>query len=849
MIGDTMSKRLVTTLIIIWTLLGVLAMVWYYAPAASKTDGITTYDDYAVTQSNVYISAAADGYSIVYKLTPGGALDDYWLQRRDAYYKKIELFGIEKIVYKDDLYAVCRGLFHAGGTDNLGYRVIRFDEKLVPCMDSGWLVIDGHVTGLSADEDRLYITGLSPDDTRLAVYEIKYDDLKEIETKKKNKSSESKSGNSNKDSDEEDEEFVELTPVMTDVADTGRTYVDACYEPSKLHVRYDNQSVNEDDYFLVDKSAANAYDKLKIPAKLVKEEYGLYPGLIVLIWIIGIPVLVLICVIFHNRGHFIYSAVIMTVVIAAVIAAGTFASFVTRANIAEKQYADFSAYVLGSVFDKMDLAAVGEEMGVKERVSSDTSAEELEAKLKAFYDSETCKQMLADFDTKVRLSEEGEGIYGFVLVKRSNGEVLLSNVGASRDYIGHLFGKTAADLATANSSGSHIRTASIDNGRVVFLARSLDEQGLYGCSVVALCDYGQDVIEIARENKKYIDTAIKIFLIATLLVIFVLYLQSRDVHLIAQMLKAMAEGKSNIKKPNVRGSDLVAMKNSVYEIEKNIRSVNRAKFMTFEAYYRFAPKSIEKILGKNSIVEVDVGDDTRLMGTVAIVATKGNVVAFPERTNRIFEILEESRKEQNGIYITCNETLSSARFLFADKNSNAVAFGNEVLNGTRELTNREYTNTLVLLHYTRFSYGVVGTKEQSVAYLGSNEVETLAAYTDWLRGFRLSYVATGSVIEHENCGDVRYIGFIIASDKTKIDLYELLSGSSTRVKEAKKKLAKPFEDALQLFYAQDFFLARNAFTDILRDFPEDELVKWYLFECESRLNNDTEEVFTGALHK
>ena len=38
------------------------------------------------------------------------------------------------------------------------------------------------------------------------------------------------------------------------------------------------------------------------------------------------------------------AAVIMTVVIAAVIAAGTFASFVTRANIAEKQYADLQLF-------------------------------------------------------------------------------------------------------------------------------------------------------------------------------------------------------------------------------------------------------------------------------------------------------------------------------------------------------------------------------------------------------------------------------------------------------------------------------------------------------------------------
>ena len=843
-----MSKRLVLFLIILWTLLGVLAMVWYYSPAAQDTDGITYEESYAVAEHNVFVSTNVDGNGVIYKLSPGGLLEDHFLARRNKDYKEMR---IDKLAFKDDLFALFEGTFYNAGLKYTGYRVVKFTEDLVPSMDSGWLVINTGMipTGFTTDEDRLYITSISSDGKQLAVYEVKYDDLVSlVAIKEDSKKKDSKKKDS--ENEDEDEEFRELTAIKTDVTEGIREFTDACYEPGILHIRLDNENLSVDEYFETDKNAANAYDRFKIPSKLIHEQNGFYPGLIILIWIIGIPVIVLLCVLLHHRGHFIYASLIMALVLAIVIGLSTFATFMARKEITENQYANFAEYITGGMFENLTLSDVAEVLGLKERISSDTTEEQIEEKAKAFYDNEYYALMLDEMETKIRLSEEGEGIKGFALVKRSNGEIILASDNDNRDSVEHRYGKTAADLAMSNSAGSHIRVAESGRGfeKTVFLSRSLDNDGLYGCSLLAICDYKQDFTVIVSRNKRYIKYAVQIFLIATLIVIFILYLQSRDVHLIAQMLKAMAEGKSDIKKPNVRGGDLIAMKNSVYEIEKNIRNVNRAKFMTFEAYYRFAPKSIEKILGKNSIVEVDVGDDTRLMGTVAVVATKGNVVTFPERTNRLFEIFEESRKEHNGIYITCNETLSSSRYLFAEKLHGAVPFGVEILNGARELSNREYTNTLVLLHYTRFSYGVVGTKEQSVAYLGSTELETLVGYTDWLRSLRLSFVATGAVVEHENCGDTRYIGFIIAGDKVKIDLYEILGGASQRVKEAKKKLCEPFEEALKLFYAQDFFLARNAFTDILRDFPEDELVKWYLFECESRLNGDIEDVFTGALH-
>ena len=54
-----------------------------------------------------------------------------------------------------------------------------------------------------------------------------------------------------------------------------------------------------------------------------------------------------------------------------------------------------------------------------------------------------------------------------------------------------------------------------------------------------------------------------------------------------------------------------------------------------------------------------------------------------------------------------------------------------------------------------------------------------------------------------------------------------------------------FQNALKLFYSNDFYLARNAFNEVLKINPADEIARWYLFHCEYHLNKPEAEVSYG----
>ena len=125
-------------------------------------------------------------------------------------------------------------------------------------------------------------------------------------------------------------------------------------------------------------------------------------------------------------------------------------------------------------------------------------------------------------------------------------------------------------------------------------------------------------------------------------------------------------------------------------------------------------------------------------------------------------------------------------------------------------------------------------------------------YMDWFRRMRLGVLITSAVRDHEDSPyDLRYIGFVTPDaehPEHHVELYEVLDACSTRVRQIRLQMQKKFAEALDLFYKQDFYFARNSFTEILREMPEDEITKWYLFECERYLNEADGSNFVGALH-
>ena len=344
-------------------------------------------------------------------------------------------------------------------------------------------------------------------------------------------------------------------------------------------------------------------------------------------------------------------------------------------------------------------------------------------------------------------------------------------------------------------------------------------------------------------------SALILFAVASLLCIGILALQAADLGRLAQGMHRVASGRTDVERPKVYGRDMRAVWSALGEIQKKIRDVNYAKFLTFEAYYRFAPKNIEKLLNKASITEVACGDVMRLQGTMAMISTVGPKTGSEEeveRINRLIALIGKYQEEKDGVFVSNDGSLSMLRFLFMERNldtlHSAIDFLRELGEQERD-TNSTIPRASILLHYSSFVYGIAGTTQQSSAFLVSPDTEEIERFAAWFREHGLRLVISETVKEREHYdGALRCIGYVQMSNSgKKMNMYEVLDAYDVRERSRKQAICEKFDRALELFYQHDFYLARSGFSDILKDLPTDEIAKWYLFTCETYLNMENAE--------
>uniref|UniRef100_UPI004055C991 hypothetical protein n=1 Tax=Agathobacter sp. TaxID=2021311 RepID=UPI004055C991 len=350
----------------------------------------------------------------------------------------------------------------------------------------------------------------------------------------------------------------------------------------------------------------------------------------------------------------------------------------------------------------------------------------------------------------------------------------------------------------------------------------------------------ESIPAFVQNHPDYVIYGAVVFLVTGIAAVIILWRQGRELKQLAKAVHELANGNKEIQKLSLHGTDMRRIWNSLLEMQKNINRTNYSKRQTLEACSRFIPKHIEKILGKNSIEEVNSGDMVQLWGTAAVVSSVSPMDM--QRTgaddrNQFIRLLEKHQEEEKGFFVSGNCSLNRLKILFLDESANAIEFGTAFMNEFHEMAHLEWLRTCILLYYSRYVYGVAGTNQQSFPFLLSEEMKELEKYAAWFRNLGLSLVIAENVKQRKQAEyELRYIGYIKMSEEEKIDLYEVLDACMPKERREKLRTNACFQKALELFYQHDFYLARSTFSEVLKENPKDALAKWYLFTCEKYLN-------------
>lgn len=387
--------------------------------------------------------------------------------------------------------------------------------------------------------------------------------------------------------------------------------------------------------------------------------------------------------------------------------------------------------------------------------------------------------------------------------------------------------------------------------------------------------------------------ALCIMIITTVLLIISVHIALQPVQRLSAAMSQAAEGK--IYEPDYKfmelkmpGHEIGTMWVSLKKMCKALQKKNYIHANILQSYVRFVPRKLEKLLKKETIMEVKIGDVRYINGTLGVISVAEqqeiykniNHTEYMKYVNRCFHTISRNSEENQGILLSNDFNLWSVKMMFPDSAEKAVTSGIEIVNaltGAGNLTTGLPDNPLevqpqcrpvVLVHSAPFLYGIAGTEEQAFPFISSGEIEVLSRFVPEFRKTGTRMVITEHTVKKmKRYYNMRYIGYVVSkaekdaavphsfqqyqkntcdkqgckNEKDTFRLYEILDVYPEIEKNVRLKEDKEFQEGIQMFYRNDFYLARSHFAEVLKECPGDGIAKWYLFTCEAMLNEENYE--------
>jgi hypothetical protein len=275
-----------------------------------------------------------------------------------------------------------------------------------------------------------------------------------------------------------------------------------------------------------------------------------------------------------------------------------------------------------------------------------------------------------------------------------------------------------------------------------------------------------------------------------------------------------------------------------------------------DSYARFVPRNAAGLLGRAGIMEVSTGDIAAIDECIALVSIENrhsvmhrtDRQGFMDFMNGSFTKIMEFALQRKGAMLSA-ELLDVLPILFSAKlgakPDDTLRFGLDLIDcvddvdGEGELPAPDF---FLLMHKTDFLYGIAGTDKKAFTFISSAELNFLRACNAPLRQLGIHMVATSQYLDNleaDGSKDVadsfakRHIGMVRFADEARdYTLYEMLDYLSDRERSLRLSYDERVQNAIDMFYRDDFYPAMVEFSSILKANPSDGLVRWYAFACE-----------------
>ncbi len=806
------SKSLRTRIIIVLYIISFTISLFIFSALMSRVSvdiECTAYSQYTVSGGDIYYAQNIKGTGGIFKMNGKGNVSRMFLTKSIG---DKRILGIT--AHGDNIYAILSSFIEEKDPSDLdaikytaAYRIICLDKKLnIQTQSQKFIISDDEViSGFSADDKALFITTISYDGQNARVYSVDVNQLK--------------------DPKDVATDALKVSSVRSKKASDGRFFADAIYTADGLIVRTDSDVPAGT--FTIDPYIQEAVANMKLT---VGQLFSLYSTYIIwylaalAIWFI---VLYLLIRTFENRNRTFYYIVIAEFTLFFIVLLG---AIQIAANQADSRAIEHSRFGI------ISLISLADEAGLTENLDYTDD----------FYNSDRYFEIADSLGEFVKREGNSDIFYDVFVYRLRDGIVCASGSGRNRQTLTEVYGQDLDDLASNIYRGQRYTAVDTEiegqNYRVIAAAVDIlaPEYALVGIINSTTTD-----ASVFVDNRGVFIAFLLIFAAASAFIVLVWFLHMRDITALEGALSSTALGGEMPEKPVFIGRDIKDMWDSVTEIHKRIDEIEYAKIRILEAYFRFAPKNVEKVLGKKSIIEVQSGDTCSIQGTISMIGLDLKGGRTIKKLDKMIENIGVYQKDHNSIIIGKAPDLSRLQLLYLQDEKQCVKSYIELFGSS--FGHSDNTSISAVLFFDRSKFGVIGSDEESTTYMYSDNQDLITQISRFITLHGLGLVITETVKRRENINlPLRFVGYAGKdTDGNMVQLYEVLDVYSAKKRAERISTLDRYNEALRLFYEKDFYIARTKFSDILKETPDDDLVKWYVFESDRYLNENVE----GDTHK
>jgi len=345
--------------------------------------------------------------------------------------------------------------------------------------------------------------------------------------------------------------------------------------------------------------------------------------------------------------------------------------------------------------------------------------------------------------------------------------------------------------------------------------------------------------------------------------LLVTYFQLLSIRKLRSSVAEIARGNWEVAVALDTGDEVADLGASVNDMAAHIRNYIQEITDLSEAYYRFVPQQFLSLLGKNSIVGVQLGDQVRQDMSILSL----NIHSFYQISGTMspednFNFIK-SYLSWMGPIISYNHGLidkytgSGFLALFPDQTDQAVEAAIELrtrlveYNAGRLRAGYVPIDIGIGMHKGPLMLGVIGEEKRMAGTVISDNVNVatfLQLLTDKLACSIIVTEDTLKAMENPHRYQYRCLGRIqsVGRDEPLL-LYDVFEGEVPAIRTLKLEGKELFEEGIQLFQNGYFYEARSKFIDVIKRNRADEIARIYFYRCEEYEKSGSPEGWDGIL--